>query len=782
VLKNNLKIALRGLFKNRLYSFINIIGLAVGLAASILILLWISDEVSFNSFHKNIDRIFAIPQTQHYQTIGDLTVMPTPLALAPALKQEIPEIRYITRYEPYLGKQKISYDGKTFNEQVNFADPDFFNVFSFRFIEGDNKNVLKDLSSIIITKDAAEKYFGSENPIGKTLRMNNKFDLTVKGVINNVPQNSDIQFDMLVPIKLLKDMGYNMNSWGQNMVDTYAMLYNPNQTSQVKKKIEGRLKRELNAPTAGKLFLFPFKNYHLYSIRGNGGRIETVMIFSIIAFFILTIACINFINLTTAKSAKRSTEVAIKKVVGASRLQVAKQFFSESVLLTFISFIFSLFLLEVFLPYFNSLSGKNLVLSQISYSTILLILLIAVFTGIIAGIYPALFLSSFKPVNSLKSKIYIRTSRFPMRKILIVFQFAISIILIVCTSVVYLQMKYVMNKNLGLDKNNILYFNLSNNLHKNSQALKSELLGNPNINSVTETTALPIFIYNNGGGWTWQGKPARQEELVSMIGADYDFLKTYNIKLLEGRYYSADHSADDSLSIVINKSFADLIGFKNPIGQTLKFNQLNINIIGVVRDFNFSSLNSKIGPLVIYNNNSGDILSMKINNTDNRRTINFVNDACKKFDPDFVINYQFMDKTYEQTYTAQTRLEKIFFAFALLAIIISCLGLLGLASYISEVKTKEIGIRKVLGAKVAEIVLLMSGDFIKWVLVANIIAWPIAYYFMNRWLDDFAYRISFPYWVLFASGILALLIALITVGSQAVRAANLDPVKSLRYE
>jgi putative ABC transport system permease protein len=783
VIKSYFKIALRNIFKNKLYSFVNIAGLSIGMAACILILLWVTDEINFNTFNKNINKIYAVPQTQHYQTIGDFTVLATPFPLAEALKEEIPGIEYATRYEAYLGKRKITYRDKTFNEQVNFADPDFFKMFSFNFIEGDKNNALKDVSSIIITKEMAEKYFGNEDPLGKILRLDDKFDMKVAGVVKNVPANSDIKFDMLVPIDILKDYGFAVTNWGTNWLNTFVMLKNPAQASEISKKIEGRLKKEVNASTAGKLFLFPFSKLHLYSIRGTGGRIETVIIFSVVALFILFIACINFMNLTTARSAKRSTEVGIKKVVGATRSKIAKQFFGESILLTFISLAFALLLVEIFLPYFNNISQKTLTLSEVSFTTVALILSITIITGIISGIYPAIFLSSFKPVDTLKSKNPVKTSRFSLRRVLVVLQFAISIILIISTTVVYLQLHYILNKNLGLNKNNVVYINLSDELQKNPEALKSEILRNSNVKSASISNLLPIQIYSNGGGWKWEGKDPNQDELVSSVSADDDFLKTYDIKLKEGRFYSKMHPGDDSLSIVINESFEKLMGFRNAVGKVLsRGDNYHVNIIGVVKDFNFVQLQNKIGPLVIYPKPDPRYLAMKVNNADLSETLDFIQQTCRKFDPKFVFDYEFLDKTYERNYESQARLGKLFNTFAFLAIIISCLGLFGLASYVSELKTKEIGIRKVLGATSPQIVKFLSKEFLVLVLLANIIAWPIAYYFMKKWLEDFAYRIEFPFWVLFGSAILAVLIALITVSSQALRAASADPVKSLRYE
>ncbi len=783
MLKNYLKIAIRNIFKNKVYSFINIAGLSIGITASILILLWVTDELNFNSFQKNINNIYVIPQTQHYQTIGDFTVMVTPPALLPALKSERPEIKYATRYAFFSAKHLISYGEKNFKQALNYADPDFFKMFSFDFIKGDKNTALNDPHSVVITEEMALKYFGDVDPIGKTLRLEDQIDLNVTGLVKNIPRNSDIQFNMISPIEIMHELyGFSLEKWNSNMLITYIQLRDPKQASELSKQIQGRLKKEIDSPTAGRLFLFPFKDIHLYSVTGTGGRIKTVIIFSIIAFFILIIACINFINLATARSAKRSTEVGIKKVVGASRFQIARQFFGESISLTFITLMFALILVKTLLPVFNDLSGKELSFSQISPITILSIIGIAFFTGIVSGIYPAIFLSSFKPIKSLKGTASGVHSRFSLRRILVVFQFAVSIILIIGTGVVFLQLHFIQNKDLGLDKDNIVYIELSNTLQKNRESLKTELLRSSKIKSATISSHIPAFIYTNGGGWSWEGKNPQQQELVTAMSGDFDLLKTYGIKLVAGRYYSKDFPADDSLSIVINESFAKLTGYKEPIGKPLSRGNNHYSIIGVVRDFNFTPLQSKIGPAAFYPNPEPKYLSMKINNASLNESLDYINTVCKQFDPRFVFNYEFLDKSYEKVYTSEIRLGKIFNSFALLAIIISCLGLFGLASFVSESKTKEIGVRKVLGASVSGIVLSLSKQFIKWVLLANIIAWPVAYYFMNAWLSDFAYRIEFPYWVFAASAVIAMMIAVFTVSTQAIKAALTNPVEALRYE
>ena len=782
MLKSYFKIAIRNIFKNKLYSFVNIAGLAIGMAACILILLWVTDEMNFNSFNKNLDKIFAVPQTQHYQTIGDFTVLNTPLGLAKVLKEEYPEIDQIARYAPYMGNALISYKDKSFSEQSTFVDPSFLKMFTFDLIEGDKNTALNDPHSILLTEDMAKKYFGNEDPVGKILRFNNKVDVKVTGVLKNVPHNSDLNFNYLCPINLLKDFGVDVNQWGNNNLFTFVILKDASQYKALSAKIKDRLKTQYGDPTAGKLFLFPFKDYHLYSITGSGGRIKDVMIFSIIALFILIIACINFMNLATARSAKRATEVGIKKVIGATRSQIARQFFGESILLTFISLIFSLLIAELLLTFFNEIARKHLEFNNLPFSTIILILGITLFTGILSGLYPSFFLSSFKPAKILKGASGVDRHRFSMRKILVVIQFAISIALIIGTSVVYLQLKYMQNKDLGFDKENIIYFPTDDTLNNNLETLKNSLKDNRNILSVSAASNLPFSVYTNGGGWKWKGMDPKRDELISMFYGDYDLLKTFGIKLKEGRFYSKQFPADDSLSIVINESFERMMGVKSAVGENIDRGNNRWTVIGVVKDFNFTRLQNKIGPLVIWPNRNPHDIFIKTKNEDLPATISYIKDVCRKIDPNYSFDYHFVDQTYEESFKSEARMGKLMNSFAILAIIISCLGLFGLASYIAELKTKEIGIRKVLGASVSSIVYNLSKEFITWVFISNIIAWPLAYYFMHKWLEDYAFRISFPFWILLASGILAMLIALITVSSQAIRAANSDPVKSLRYE
>ncbi len=780
MLKNYLKIAFRNLLRNKLYSVINIAGLAIGMAAAILILLWVTNELSYNKFNRNLDRIYIVPQTQHYQTIGDFTVLPTPMPLAQTLTQDYPEIQYAARYAGF-GSVTLSRNNTNFSEQIDFTDSTFFRIFSFPFLEGDMETALTSPNSIVITRETANKFFGNEDPVGKTLRMDGRFDLKVTGVIADVPKTSDLQFDGLVPTDMLRQFGVPFTSWNNNMIWTFLLLRNPKQAAGLSNKISGLLIKHDNDPTTGKLFLYPFKDFHLYSYTGKGGRIQDVILFSMVALLILLIASINFMNLATARSARRATEVGVKKVVGATRIQIARQFFGESIIVALISLGLSLVIVEMFLPYFNQITDKSLKLGQIALASFLGILGITILTGVLAGIYPSVFLSSFKPVSMLKKTGSDVPGRFSLRRVLVVLQFAISIALIIGTTIVYLQLQFIHNKNIGMTLNSVVYFPATQKILSQSSRLENELKSDPNILSVTSARDIPINIGDNGGGWSWEGMPANQSALVSFTYGDYGYLKTFGMSLKAGRFFSPDHPSDDSTGVVINESFAKLIGKKSVVGMTLNWNH-PYTVIGVVNDFNFQSLHEAVGPLAIFYTPGDRFMCVRVNNDNLPATISFIGRTCKETDPGFAFNYHFMDKTFEKMYVSEQRLGSLVGAFSILAVIIACLGLFGLSSYSAEVKRKEIGVRKVLGASVPNIIYLMSRELVSWVLIANVIAWPAAYYFMNGWLQTFAYRINISVWMFLAAAALALIIAAITTGYQALKAANADPVKSLRYE
>ncbi len=782
MIKNFLKVAFRNILKQKSYSFLNIAGLATGMAACILILLWVTDEFSFDKFHQNLDRIYLVAQTQHYGAKGDFTVSPTPAPLAPVLEEEYPEIELATRYSPYLGESTIQYGDKLFNERLDVADQQFLDIFTLNFLAGDPSTALGQPYTLIISESIAKKYFGGQNPLGESMTVDKKFDFKVTGVFEGIPSNSSIDTTMLTNYLSLKDIGYNLENWGSNQLFTYVLLNENASPIEVSKKIKGRIQQEIDATTAGDLFLFPFKDYHLHSISGEGGRIESVIIFSIIAGFILLIACINFMNLATARSAKRSMEVGIKKVVGATRIEVGRQFLGEAFIYTFMALILALILVNFALPYFNDISGKQLSLWEIAAPVIWIFAGITMLTAVASGLYPALFLSSIRPVSVLRGSKGGGKGNAAMRKTLVVFQFAVTISLIIATTVVYFQLKHMRSKDIGLRKDNIVYFELDNETRPQAEALKQELASSPSIKSVTLLSHIPIQVYSNGGGFEWRGKDPETDELVTFLRTDYDFAETFGLELLAGRYFSRDHPSDAANSLVINETFAKLTGLDPVVGEIISRGDSKFTIIGVVKDFNFTSVRGEIGPLAINLTQYPQYVFMNVSGQDLQKTISDIEDIYKHFNKSTALEYSFLDETFEATFRSERRQGKIFNAFAALAVIISCFGLLGLISFVAEQKRKEIGIRKVLGAKVSGIVFHLIKEFLVWVLLANLIAWPVAYYFMKNWLSGYSYRIDMQPWFFVAAAVLTVLIAVFATGYQSIKAAMTDPVHTLKYE
>jgi putative ABC transport system permease protein len=782
MVRNFLKVAFRNMLKQKSYSFLNIAGLATGMAACILILLWVTDEFSFNRFHENLDRIFLVAQTQHYGAKGDFTVSPTPAPLAPALEEEFPEIELATRYSPYLGDSLIQYGDKQYKERLDAADQQFLDIFTLNFLYGDPSTALNEPYDLILSEKTASKFFGDRNPLGESMTVDKKFSFKVTGVFEDLPSNSNISISMLTNYISLKDIGFNLENWGSNQLFTYVLLNKHAFPAEVSKKIEGRLQQEIDSATAGDLFLFPFEDYHLYSLSGKGGRIESVIIFAIIAGFILLIACVNFMNLATARSAKRSMEVGIKKVVGATRSDVGRQFLGEAFIFTFWALILALIIVNFTLPYFNGISGKELSLSKLTASVIWFFAGITVLTAVISGLYPAVYLSSIKPVSVLKGSRPGGRGNTALRKVLVVFQFAITISLIIATTIVYFQLEHMRSKDIGLRKDNIVYFELDNETRSQAETLKNELASTSDIKSVTLLSHVPISVYSNGGGFEWRGKDPETDELVTFLRTDYDFAETFGVKLVSGRYFSREHPSDEENSIVINETFANLTGLDPVVGEIISRGNSSFTVIGVVKDFNFTSVRGEIGPLAINLTRYLQYVFMNVESSHLERTISDIEDVYRRFNKSTALEYNFLDETFEATFKSERRQEKIFNSFAVLAIMISCFGLLGLISFVAEQKRKEIGIRKVLGAKVSSIVFHLIKEFLAWVLLANLIAWPVAFYFMKNWLSGYAYRIKIEPWFFFAAALLAIAIAVFTTGYQAVKAALTDPVRTLKYE
>jgi len=782
MIRNYLKIALRNIKRHATYSILNIIGLAIGMASAILILLWVQDEWSYDRHFENADELYRVIENQNLSGGGSSMIVPTPGALAPALKEEYPEIIRSVRFCP--NPLTLKKGDEFIEEKVTSVDKDFLKMFNIKFVRGDINTALNDPHNIVITEETAKKYFGDEEALGKTLASRG-YMVTVTGVVKSMPHNSHIQFNFLVPIEWLTDLGAHINGWGERF-NTYIELKKGTDSKIVDKKILDFIKKH-NKESNSEIFLQNIKKIHLYSSGKyeaddyGTGDITYVRILSLIAVFILIIACINFLNLSTAQSARRAKEIGVRKMAGANKRKIVFQFLGESLMIVLVAHVIAMIFVELLLPGFNTLIGKQLSVNYQSASLYIGLITVVLFCVLLAGSYPAFYLSSLKPLDVIKGVINKNPGNAGFRRILVIFQFSLSILLIICTLIVETQLKYIQNKNLGFNKDNIGYFMFPTRpSDPKLEALKKELSSNPDILSVTRAWN-PFYNEGTRNGFTWAGKKAGDDVLFHGLGADVDYAKTYKLELKEGRFFSSEFSTDNT-AIVINEEAVKVLGFKDPIGEKITTPQgSKLNIIGVVKDFHIQSLHYKIGPLIMQLRASNNFY-IKMKPDKIISTVEFIKKTFKSFNPGLPIDFHFLDDDYDNLYRTEQRMGKIFGYFSFLAIIISCLGLIGLSSFMTEHRTKEIGIRKVNGAKSFEIFFLLSKEYLLWILISIIIACPIAWYAMHKWLQNFAYRISIGWWVFALAGVIALLIALITVSWQSYRAASKNPVDALRYE
>lgn len=807
MLKNYLKIAIRSISKNKVYSFINIFGLAIGITCCIAIMLFVRDELSYDRFNKYADQTYRI----HFHAFfnhKDLNLAESCAPLEPTLIRDFPEVITATRLRNF-GFPVMRYKDKAFSEErFYWADSTFFNVFTVHFIEGDPKTALTQPNTVVITQEIAKKYFGNENPMGKILNADRRRDYIVTGVVDGFPRDAHFRFDFLGSLTTYDDSRNQI--WLNNNYYTYVVLRKGTNPAVFEKKLNEDLRKyigpQLKAATgvtfdqfeaAGNragFYLQPLTSIHLYShldyeIEPNSD-ISYIYIFSAIAIAILLIACINFMNLSTARSEKRAKEVGIRKTLGSSRKKLISQFLSESIVMSFISILIAIGLVEFLLPLFNDISGKHLSLNVVdNIYSVPLFIIFAVFVGLLAGSYPAFYLSSALPVQVLKSDGKKGSRKSLLRSILVISQFVVSIVLFISTLVIYNQLRFIQNKNLGFNKEQVIIINKTDDIGAQINSFKQELLSNPNVISVTNSDGIP-GDQNGDNVFEPEGKTSSDAQSLRTLQCDYDFAKTYQFQMASGRFLSKDHPSDSS-AVVLNEAAVRAFGIKDPVGKYLSglssTNQVTpkYDIIGVIKNFNYESLHQKIRPLIIgmfQRGGFGRFVSVRISPNNYQSTIEFLSNTWKKYAGNEAFEYNFLDQNLQHLYKADERTSKIAAVFSVLAILIACLGLLGLAAFITEQRTKEIGIRKVLGASVPELISLLSTEFVKWVIIANIIAWPLAYYIMNNWLKDFAYRINISFWIFAISGLLAILIALLTVSLYAIKAATANPIKSLRYE
>ncbi|HFA49566.1 MAG TPA: ABC transporter permease [Bacteroidetes bacterium] len=781
--KNYLKIALRNLFKQRAHSTINLLGLAFGLACTTIIALWIKRELSVNQFHERKAQLFRILE---HQTYGDdtFTFGSTPGPLAEKLKTDFPEITHASR-ATWGDRSLLSYNGQSFYENGISVEPDFLKMFTFPLLRGNAETALLQPNNILISKELADKYFIGEDPMGKLIKVGAETEYRVAGVLENVPKNSSMKFDFLLPLdNYLKENDW-LKNWHSNGIRTY-FLAQPGITGAA---ITEKIKKVVadNGQENVELLAYPLSDWYLrWDFKDGkytgGGRIKTVRMFGMIAIFILLIACINFMNLSTAKSSTRAVEVGIRKVTGATRGMLAVQFLSESLVMAVVAGIIGTALASMTLPYFNHLFNIELTMASAGNGFWLGIAGVVLFTGLLAGTYPAFFLSGFQPVKVLKGITLGSGGAVKLRKILVTAQFVISIFLIISTLVVYKQIQFIKSKDLGYNKENLVYVPVNGTLYDQYDAVKTELLQLPAVSSVSTTTGQIHAWGNNTADVTWDGKDPETSILFQTIPVDYDFVKTIGAKLKDGRDFSPEFATDSS-NYVINETAAKLMGMDDPVGQTMSLWETPGQIVGCVKDFHVGSFRTKQDPVIMILAPWKNFIYIRLQPTDDLKgTLASMEKVFAKHNPAYPFEYKFTDQEYEKMHSDVQRTGELAKAFAFLAIFVSCLGLFGLAAFATEQRRKEIGIRKVLGASVGNLTGLVSKEFMYLVLLAIVIASPLAWWAMNGLLEDFAYHIQLNAWYFVLAGSAAVFVAFVTVGFQSVKAALANPVESLRSE
>jgi putative ABC transport system permease protein len=788
MLKNYFKIAFRNLIRHKAYSIINIAGLAIGMASSILILLWVQNELSYDRFHKNADQVYRITCNA-----GDFRAAVNPAAMPAGLKEEMPVIKNTVRLS-HMNTVLFEAGSRKFEEKHTFyADPSFMDVFSFPLVKGDRATALKRVDGVLITEDMAKKYFGQQDAIGKVLRKDNGSNVVVTGVLANIPSNSHLQFDFILPMASIAKTDYDLinNKWdgfnfytyvqlNKNFVPSVASLTGlEQQMNQIHHKHVPGMKVEFH--------LQPLTSIHLHSnlqvdLSGHG-NIQYVNIFFIVAILILIVACINFMNLATARSARRAKEIGLRKVSGAIRGQLILQFLSESILISFFALLLALGLVFIFLPVFNNLAEKKLVIDVLDAKFLLSLFGIVMVTGLISGSYPALFLSGFNPVKVLKGNMKSMGGNLLFRNGLVVTQFVVSIVLLVGTVTIYNQLKFIRTRSPGFAKENLLYMPVTGDLYGKMQALRTELIQNPLTSDFTIISDLPTNLIAGTINVQWEGKDPKSQVVIPSMDVDGNFTRVFKMKLLTGRSFS-DLFKADSNNYVVNEKMLSVMGIKaaTAVGKPLSFGNIKGVIVGVVKDFNFKPIQQTIEPLVLRFNRNEDNVVIRTRPESTEATIKALGKINQQLNPAYPLQYDFLDQDLANLYKGEQQMGSIFNLFAGLAIFISCLGLYGLSAFIAEQRTKEIGVRKVLGASIFNLVYLLSGGITRLILIAIVIAVPLSWYVASSWLTSFAYHVSVGWIVFVIVSLAALAIAWLTVSYESVKAAIVNPIRSLRAE
>ena len=787
MLKNYLKVAFRTLFRQKGYSFLNVAGLSVGLACAFLIALWIRDEVSYDRFHENGDRIYRVMRHVYsgdqIQTSDAVT-----WNLARVLKEAYPEVEDVALMT-WPENLVFNRGERSARENGRHASPDFFTMFSWNLIQGEPAAVLQDPTSVVLSASLAEKYFGSDwrerdGAVGQTIRIDNREDFTVTGVFEDIPHPSSLRFDFVLPIEEFERRNAWLSDWNNSGLRLFVRTRQGADAKALSEKIVN-LQNDHIEQFRSDLFLQPYTDQHLYSTFKDGvltgGRIEYVRIFGVVALIIVLIACINFMNLATARSMRRAREIGVRKTVGAGRRALVGQFMGESLLLVLVAFALAMGLVVATLPVFNTLTEKAVTIAELGGSMLLVFAGIGLLTALLAGTYPAFYLSSFNAVRILRGTFRLSGGSARLRQGLVVSQFAMSTLLIVGTVIVYQQIGYIHAKNLGLDRENVIYLPLED-MGEQFDVAKEELLKQPGIASVTSTSSNPLSVGSNTHSVSWRGKDPNSSISMNIITVNFEFLDVMKMELVAGRDFDPSFGTD-SVNYIINEQALEVMGFENPIGERLSFWGNTGAIVGVVKDFHMASLYTEIKPTIIrLRPQNTRMLFVRTEPGQTQHALAGLEAIYSRFNPGYPFEYQFLDESFRQTYRGETVIGKLASYFTALALFIAGLGLFGLAAFTAQQRTKEIGVRKVLGATVSNLVVLLSKDFIALVLTAFVVTVPLSYFVMENWLSNFAYRVEIGAGIFVLTGVLVVLMALLTVSYQAVKAALADPVKSLRYE
>ncbi|MFA6085212.1 ABC transporter permease [Mucilaginibacter sp.] len=789
--KNFIKTTIRSLTKNKAYSFLNIFGLAIGIACASLIFLWVEDEVNFDSTNVKKDRIYIARENQKYDTYV-FTHSSTPGVMGPAIKAEIPGVANTCRTSDGPESLLFGNGDKSVFAKGKYVEPSFFSIFTLPFLQGNAATAFTQLHSVVITEKTARKFFGdNKNVIGKSIRVDNKQDYVVTGVLKDIPANSSIQFEWLMPFQIFWDKSPWLKSWGNNSLSTYIELKPGADPNAVNKQLYGFIQKR-EPRNLGRVFLFSMNDWRLYDsfkdgIKTGGGQIEYVRLFTVIAWIILFIACINFMNLATARSEKRAREVGVRKVLGAGKRSLAMQFIGEAVLMSVIAAFFAVIIVMLTLPAFNVLVQKQLTPGFNNPYHLIGLLMITLICGLVAGSYPSLYLSSFKPVSVLKGLKLKDSGAAYIRKGLVVMQFTASVILIISTIIVYQQIQHVKNRQLGFNKDKLMEIPLQGDMAKNFNSIKLDLLNTGYIQNVALSDHEIIYGGNNTSGLTWDGKPAGSEVLISQRYVTPDIFDAAGLKLLDGRNLTVKDTNSKPIAIVITKSLEQLMGKNSALGKRIHYqgDTTAAIVVGVVNDYVYGNMYGKPDPVMFFSADPKNTQMMYVRIKSQKgieASLTAIQDVLKRDNPAYPFDYRFVDDQFNQMFQSEMLVSKLSRVFSALAIVISCLGLFGLAAYTAERRVKEIGIRKVLGASVSGIAGLLSKDFLQLVIISCVIAFPVAYWAMQNWLKGYQYHINIQWWVFAVAGISAVVIAVATISFQSIKAALKNPVTSLRSE